>query len=69
VNFVFAESEFSLKPSYLESQKEGTNQNWIDVCNIVELLSSSRVQVWRDDSTKDYYRAYDFLDLRHKEKP
>jgi len=50
-----------------ESQKEGTNQIWIDVYNIVELLSSNRVQVWRDDSTKDYYRIYDFLDLRYKD--
>jgi len=58
---------FGMQIIFDESQKEGTNQIWINVYNIVELLSSNRVQVWRDNSTKDYYRVYDFLDLKYKD--
>lgn len=59
---------FGMQIIFDESQKEGTNQIWIDVYNIVELLSSNRVQVQKDETSKDYYRVYDFLDLKYKDR-
>ena len=44
-----------------ESQKEGTNQIWIDMYNIVRLLSRNKATVARDETTKDYYRVYDIF--------
>lgn len=58
---------FGMQIIFDESQKEGSGEIWIDVYDIVNLLSSNRSAVVRDDSTKDYYRAYDFLDLRYRE--
>ncbi len=59
---------FGMQIIFDESQKEGTNQIWIDVYNIVELLSSNRVQVKKDETTKDYFRAYDYLDLKYSDR-
>lgn len=58
---------FGMQIIFDESQKEGTNQIWIDVYDIVDLLSSNRVQVKRDDTTKDYRRVYDYIDLRYRD--
>ncbi|NMP37194.1 MAG: M23 family metallopeptidase [Clostridiales bacterium] len=44
-----------------ESQKEGTNQIWIDMYNIVRLLYRNRATVARDEKTGDYYRVYDIF--------
>jgi murein DD-endopeptidase MepM/ murein hydrolase activator NlpD len=58
---------FGLQIIFDESQKEGNNQIWIDVYNIVDILSTNRIKVMKDDTTKDYYRVYNFLDLRYKD--
>ena len=54
---------FGMQIIFDESQKEGNHEIWIDVYDIVNLLASHRMKVWRDDSTKDYYQAYPFTDL------
>ncbi|MCK9479885.1 MAG: M23 family metallopeptidase [Firmicutes bacterium] len=45
-----------------ESQKEGVNQIWIDVYNIVELLKKNKSAVVRNVQTKDFYRTGDIHD-------
>lgn len=59
---------FGMQIIFDESQKEGNNEIWIDVYNIVNLLSPNRVKVRRDDSTKDYYRVYDYMDLQYRDR-
>lgn len=55
---------FGMELVFDESQKESNNEIWIDVYNIVNLLSQNRSAVVKDD-TKDYYRIYDFLDMKY----
>ncbi|MBQ6601240.1 MAG: M23 family metallopeptidase [Clostridia bacterium] len=50
---------FGMQLIFDESQKEGTNQIWIDVYNLVRLLSENRATVVRDDATGEYERKYD----------
>lgn len=52
---------FGLQIIFDESQKDGTNQIWIDVYNIVELLSSCKSAVVKDEITKDYNRIYNIV--------
>ncbi len=42
-----------------ESQKEGENQIWLDVYNLVRLLSANKATVVRDEGTGEYKRKYD----------
>lgn len=44
-----------------ESQKEGTNQIWLDVYNLVKLLSKNRASVTKDSETGEYRRKYDII--------
>ena len=54
---------FKFKDGLDESQKEGTNQIWIDVYNIIEFLKKNRSEVYLEDKkTNDYERKYDFID-------
>ena len=45
-----------------ESQKDGINQIWIDVYNIVELLRKNKSEVVKNIHTKDFSRTYDIHD-------
>ncbi len=56
---------FGMQIIFDESQKEGNHEIWIDVYDIVDLLASHRMKVVRDNSTKDYFSAYPFTDLRY----
>ena len=56
---------FGLQLIFDESQKEGTNQIWLDVYNLVKLLSKNRATVIRDDKTGDYFRKFDIIDKRY----
>ncbi len=53
---------FGLQLIFDESQKEGTNQIWVDVYALVELLQKNRVQVIKDEEKKEYYRVYNLMD-------
>lgn len=50
---------FGLQLIFDESQKEGENQIWLDVYNLVRLLSHNKATVIRDDITGEYIRKYD----------
>ncbi len=55
---------FGMQLVFDESQKEGTNQIWLDVYNLVKLLSKNRATVVKDEKSKDYFRKYDIIDKR-----
>ena len=50
---------FGLQLIFDESQKEGTNQIWLDVYNLVRLLSKNKATVIKDEKTGEYIRKYD----------
>lgn len=53
---------FGMQIIFDESQKEGINEIWIDVYNIVNLLQKNRSAVVKDEETRDYYRVYDIIE-------
>ena len=53
---------FGMQLIFDESQKDGPNQIWVDVYEIVKLLNKHRSPVVRDDESRDYYRKYEFID-------
>ncbi|HHV50954.1 MAG TPA: M23 family metallopeptidase [Candidatus Avimonas sp.] len=46
-----------------ESQKESTNEIWIDIYPIIQLLSRHRSEVVKDPETKEYKRVYDIREI------
>lgn len=50
---------FGMQLIFDESQKEGENQIWLDVYNLVRLLAKNKATVVRDDATGEYKRLYD----------
>lgn len=51
-----------------EVQKEGTNQIWIDMYSLVELLNKNKSTVIKDVKTGEYKRVYDVFDESYPEK-
>jgi murein DD-endopeptidase MepM/ murein hydrolase activator NlpD len=59
-NMTVPHLHFGMQIIFDESQKDGNNQIWIDVYNIVNLLSNNKIPVKKDAVTKDYYSAMNF---------
>lgn len=53
---------FGMQLIFDESQKEGNNEIWIDVYQIVNLLQKNRSAVITDTDLNDYFRVYDIKD-------
>ena len=54
---------FGIQLIFDESQKDGTNQIWIDVYQIIEFLRKNKSEVVKQDNeSKDYIRKYDMID-------
>lgn len=54
---------FGMQLIFDESQKEGTNQIWIDVYDIINFLKRNKSEVYKAyTDTKDYDRVYDIID-------
>ena len=54
---------FGMQLIFDESQKEGVNQIWIDVYNIINFLKKNKSEVYKAyEDTKDYARKYDIID-------
>lgn len=54
---------FGMQLIFDESQKDGTNQIWIDVYSIINFLKKNRSEVYRAyEDTKDYVRKYNIID-------
>ncbi len=45
-----------------ETQKDGTNQIWIDLYAITKLLEKNRSAVYRDEEAKEFYRKYNMFE-------
>ena len=52
---------FGLQLIFDESQKEGVNQIWLDMYNIIRLLERNRATVVRDAESGEYQRKYDII--------
>lgn len=59
---------FGLQLIFDESQKEGTNQIWLDVYKLVKLLSKNRATVIKDEKSGEYFRKYDIIDKRYPQE-
>ncbi len=54
---------FGMQLIFDESQKDGVNQIWIDVYQIIEFLRKNKSSVIKDNTqNKDYTRKYDIID-------
>lgn len=54
---------FGIQLIFDESQKDGANQIWIDVYNLINFLKKNRSVVYRAyEDSKDYKRIYDIRD-------
>ena len=54
---------FGMQLIFDESQKEGVNQIWIDVYQIINFLKKNKSEVYRTyEDTKDYERKYNIID-------
>jgi len=54
---------FGMQLIFDESQKEGVNQIWIDVYNIINFLKKNKSEVYKAyEDTKDYERKYNIID-------
>lgn len=55
---------FGMQLIFDESQKEGTNQIWIDVYNIINFLKKNKSEVYKAyEDTKDYERVYNIKEI------
>jgi murein DD-endopeptidase MepM/ murein hydrolase activator NlpD len=64
-NIITPHLHFGMQLIFDESQKEGINEIWIDVYDIVELLQKNKSEVFKD-SHKEYWRVYN---IRSEEPP
>ena len=53
---------FGLQLIFDESQKDGTNQIWVDVYDLLTLLERNRATVVRTEDKADYQRKYNLYD-------
>lgn len=54
---------FGMQLIFDESQKDGVNQIWIDVYQIINFLKKNKSEVYKaHEDTKDYERKYDIID-------
>ena len=53
---------FGMQLIFDECQKEGTNQIWIDVYQIIEFLRKNKSEVYRNVDEKEFYRKYNIID-------
>ncbi len=54
---------FGIQLIFDEVQKDGPNQIWVDLYDLVDFLKKNRSEVYRSNSeAKDYDRKYDIID-------
>ncbi len=53
---------FGIQLIFDEVQKDGTNQIWIDVYQIIEFLRKNKSEVYRNTDTYEFYRKYNIID-------
>jgi Membrane proteins related to metalloendopeptidases len=60
---------FGIQLIFDESQKEGSNEIWIDCYAITKLLEKNKSKVIKIEGTKEYKRVYDFIDNPNRKGP
>ena len=58
---------FGMQLIFNEVQKEGTNQIWLDMYALVELLNKNKSSVVKDPESGEYKRVYDVFDESYPE--
>ncbi|HEY5584318.1 MAG TPA: M23 family metallopeptidase [Ruminiclostridium sp.] len=53
---------FGMQIIFNEAQKEGVNEIWIDVYNIVNFLQKNRSAVVKDEETRNFFRVFDMFE-------
>lgn len=53
---------FGLQLIFDESQKEGSNEIWIDCYSLIRFLYKNRSETIKNQETKEWYRVYDMKD-------
>lgn len=57
---------FGMQLIFDEVQKDGTNQIWIDVYQIINFLKKNKAEVYKAyEDTKDYERVYNIIEESH----
>lgn len=59
---------FGMQLIFDESQKEGVNQIWLDMYNIVRLLERNKATVVKDENSGQYKRKYDIITPAYPEQ-
>lgn len=59
-NMTVPHLHFGMQIIFDESQKDGNNQIWINVYDIVNLLNNNKIPVKKDNETKEYYSSMNF---------
>ena len=65
-NIKKAHLHFGMQIIFDESQKEGNNEIWIDVFQIIRFLDRYRSETVKDPETKDYHRVYNIREPRER---
>ena len=53
---------FGMQLIFDESQKEGINQIWVDVYEIINFLQKNKTEVYKPEESKDFVRKYEFME-------
>jgi len=61
-NIEVSHLHFGLQLIFDESQKEGTNEIWVDCYELTRFLSKNTSATLKNEETKNYYRIYGFID-------
>jgi len=61
-NIEVSHLHFGLQLIFDESQKEGTNEIWIDCYELTKFLSKNKSATLKHEETKNYYRVYGLID-------
>lgn len=56
---------FGIQLIFDESQKDGNGEIWIDCLALTNLLSGNRSEVYYDKDKKEYYRKYNYYEIKN----
>lgn len=57
---------FGIQLIFDESQKDGNGEIWIDCMALTNLLSGNRSEVYYDKEKKEYFRKYNYFELKNR---
>lgn len=57
---------FGLQIIFDESQKEGYNEIWVDVYDLINFLQKNKMPVYKDPDTKEYNRTLKITDIQEE---